>query len=139
MTPSARCASRSVRTSELVEAGWRPLWVVDFPMFEWDEDAEALGRDASSRSPRRAMTIPRPSRPIPVRRIAKAYDMVLNGTEIGGGSVRIHRQDMQSAVFELLGIGAEEAQRKFGFLLDALKFGARRTAASRSASTGSSC
>src|SRR5690606_28964505 len=60
----------------------------------------------------------------PASALAKAYDMVLNGTELGGGSGRIHRQEMQSAVFELLGIGAEEARQKFGFLLDALKYGA---------------
>ncbi|PKM06182.1 MAG: aspartate--tRNA ligase [Gammaproteobacteria bacterium HGW-Gammaproteobacteria-4] len=106
-----------------VENAWKPLWVTDFPMFEWDEgeqryfalhhpftapgiddiaDLRANARDAVSRG----------------------YDMVLNGNEIGGGSIRIHRSQMQSAVFDLLGIGAEEAQAKFGFLLEALRYGA---------------
>jgi aspartyl-tRNA synthetase len=106
-----------------VEQGWRPLWVVDFPMFEWDGDDK---RWVAMHHP---FTAPRNDDPAALRSdpgtaIAKAYDMVLNGSEIGGGSVRIHRQDMQSTVFDLLGINAEEAQRKFGFLLDALKFGA---------------
>ncbi len=108
---------------KLVEEGWRPLWVVDFPMFEWDPDA------------RRWMAMHHPfTSPVdldyaalaasPGDAIAKAYDMVLNGSEIGGGSVRIHMQDLQSTVFDLLGISAEEARAKFGFLLDALKMGA---------------
>jgi aspartyl-tRNA synthetase len=107
----------------LVRDGWAPLWVVDFPMFEWDADEKRWG----------AMHHPFTS-PIdddasalkanPGGARARAYDMVLNGSEVGGGSVRIHRNDMQSTVFELLGIGAEEAQKKFGFLLEALKFGA---------------
>ncbi|MEJ2515065.1 MAG: aspartate--tRNA ligase [Gammaproteobacteria bacterium] len=106
----------------LVAHGWRPLWVVDFPMFEWDEgekrwfalhhpftapqvaDPEALGAD-------------------PGGALSRAYDMVLNGSEIGGGSVRIHDPAIQEAVFRLLGIGDEEARQKFGFLLDALKYG----------------
>jgi aspartyl-tRNA synthetase len=108
---------------KLDEAGWRPLWVVDFPMFEWDGDSKRwiamhhpftspanLDYAALSASPGLAL--------------AKAYDMVLNGSEIGGGSVRIHTQELQSTVFDLLGISAEEAQQKFGFLLDALKMGA---------------
>ena len=108
---------------KMVEEGWRPLWVVDFPMFEWDEDEQ---RWVAMHHP---FTSPRNPDPDAVRadpggQLANAYDIVLNGTEIGGGSVRIHRQEMQSAVFSLLGIGAEEAQRKFGFLLDALKYGA---------------
>ncbi len=106
----------------LVKEGWAPLWVVEFPMFEWDEkdkrwvflhhpftapridDPEALAKD-----------------PDGVR--SRAYDMVLNGTELGGGSIRIHSQEMQSAVFRMLGINDEEAREKFGFLLDALKYG----------------
>jgi len=108
---------------KLVEQGWRPVWVVDFPMFEHDPDAK---RWAAMHHP---FTAPQNDDPAalaadPGKAVAKAYDMVLNGSEIGGGSVRIHRADMQSVVFGLLGIDAEEAQRKFGFLLDALKFGA---------------
>jgi len=108
---------------KLVQQGWRPLWVVDFPMFEWDADER---RWVAMHHPFTAPKIDDPAalRADPEKAIAKAYDMVLNGSEIGGGSVRIHRQEMQSTVFDLLGIGAEEATRKFGFLLDALKFGA---------------
>ena len=107
----------------MVHKGWRPLWVVDFPMFEWDQDQR---RWVAMHHP---FTSPRSEDPAEVSAdpggvLAKAYDMVLNGSEVGGGSVRIHRQEMQSAVFELLGIQAEEARSKFGFLLDALKFGA---------------
>jgi len=106
----------------LAQAGWRPLWVVDFPMFEWDPDEK---RWMALHHP---FTAPREDdaaalRADPANALSKGYDMVLNGSEIGGGSVRIHRQDMQSTVFELLGIGPEEAQQKFGFLLEALKFG----------------
>src|SRR5665213_3336582 len=108
---------------KLLEAGWRPLWVVDFPMFEWDADAK---RWVAMHHP---FTSPLNEDPValaanPGTALAKAYDMVLNASEIGGGSVRIHRQELQSAVFALLGIGAEAVQQKFGFLLDALKFGA---------------
>jgi aspartyl-tRNA synthetase len=108
---------------KLVKEGWRPLWVVDFPMFEYDPDAK---RWVAMHHP---FTSPQSDDPAALRAdpqgaLAKAYDMVLNGSEIGGGSVRIHRQEMQSTVFDLLGINAEEAQKKFGFLLDALKFGA---------------
>jgi aspartyl-tRNA synthetase len=108
---------------KLVQEGWRPLWVIDFPMFEWDAEAK---RWVAMHHP---FTSPMNDDPAALRAnpegaLAKAYDMVLNGSEIGGGSVRIHRQEMQSTVFDLLGINAEEAQKKFGFLLDALKFGA---------------
>jgi len=108
---------------KLVQPGWRPLWVVDFPMFEWDADER---RWVAMHHPFTSPKIDDPAalRADPEKALAKAYDMVLNGSEIGGGSVRIHRQEMQSTVFELLGIAAEEATRKFGFLLDALKFGA---------------
>ncbi len=107
----------------LVAEGWRPLWVVDFPMFEWDEDGK---RWAALHHP---FTAPKNDDPValkadPESALSKGYDMVLNGSEVGGGSVRIHRQDMQSTVFDLLGIGREEAELKFGFLLEALKFGA---------------
>jgi len=107
----------------LVEAGWRPMWVVDFPMFEYDEDSK---RWTAMHHP---FTSPVNDDPValqanPGGAIANAYDMVLNGSEIGGGSVRIFREEMQSTVFSLLGISAEEAQTKFGFLLEALRFGA---------------
>jgi aspartyl-tRNA synthetase len=105
------------------EQGWRPLWVVDFPMFEWNEEEKRWdplhhpftspknGHDAFlGKEPQKAL--------------AKAYDMVLNGWEIGGGSVRIHREEVQSMVFRALNIGEEEARQKFGFLLDALQYGA---------------
>jgi len=108
---------------KLTAGGWRPLWVIDFPMFEWDaDDRRWVAMHHPFTAP--ANDDPAALRAAPAAALAKAYDMVLNGSEIGGGSVRIHRQDMQSTVFELLGIGAEEAQKKFGFLLDALKFGA---------------
>jgi aspartyl-tRNA synthetase len=108
---------------KMVEGGWRPLWVFDFPMFEWDADAK---RWVAMHHPFTSPKDPDPAalRAAPGAALAKAYDMVLNGSEIGGGSVRIHRQEMQSTVFELLGINSEEASKKFGFLLDALKFGA---------------
>jgi aspartyl-tRNA synthetase len=108
---------------KLVAPGWRPLWVVDFPMFEWDSDAK---RWAAMHHPftSPANLDPAALAAAPGEALAKAYDMVLNGSEIGGGSVRIHGQELQSTVFELLGISAEEARHKFGFLLDALKFGA---------------
>jgi len=107
----------------LVAPGWRPLWVVDFPMFEWDAEAK---RWAAMHHP---FTSPvnldyAALAASPGEALAKAYDIVLNGSEIGGGSVRIHLQELQSTVFNLLGISADEAQLKFGFLLDALKFGA---------------
>ena len=107
----------------LVQGAWAPLWVVDFPMFEFDADEKrwsAMHHPFTSPN----NLDPEALRADPGKALAKAYDMVLNGSEIGGGSVRIHRQDLQSTVFDLLGIDAEEARRKFGFLLDALKFGA---------------
>jgi aspartyl-tRNA synthetase len=107
---------------KLIEAGWKLLWVVDWPMFEWDDatqrnyamhhpftspqdlDQEALASNASAS-------------------LAKAYDIVINGYEIGGGSIRIHQPELQQTVFDLLGIAKEEARQKFGFLLDALEYG----------------
>ncbi len=107
---------------DLVERGWRPLWVVDFPMFEHDPKA---GRWTALHHP---FTAPREedietleSRPGDC--LSRAYDLVLNGTEVGGGSQRIYREEVQATVFRLLGIGDEEARDKFGFLLDALKYG----------------
>jgi aspartyl-tRNA synthetase len=107
----------------LAENVWRPLWVVDFPMFEYDVEAK---RWVAMHHP---FTAPRVYsienlKSDPAHAVARAYDMVLNGSEIGGGSVRIHRREMQSAVFTLLNIGPEEAEEKFGFLLEALKYGA---------------
>ena len=107
----------------VVETDWRPLWVVDFPMFEWDAEAK---RFLAVHHPFTAPVDPDPAvlAADPGNAVARAYDMVLNGSEIGGGSIRIHRQDLQSAVFGLLGISAEKAQQKFGFLLEALSYGA---------------
>jgi aspartyl-tRNA synthetase len=107
----------------LVADGWAPLWVTDFPMFEWDEEAK---RFVALHHPFTAPAVDDVAdlRANAMTAVSRGYDMVLNGNEIGGGSIRIHNSAMQSAVFELLGIGAEEAEGKFGFLLDALKFGA---------------
>ena len=107
----------------LFEAGWRPLWVVDFPMFEFDEEGQ---RWSAVHHP---FTAPKDGHEDfmdtdPGRCVAKAYDMVLNGWELGGGSVRIHRAEVQSKVFTALKIDSQEAQLKFGFLLDALQYGA---------------
>ena len=111
------------RSHGLFESEWRPLWVVDFPMFEFDE---AEQRWSALHHP---FTAPKDGHEDllevdPGRCIAKAYDMVLNGWEIGGGSVRIHREEVQSKVFRALNIGADDAAAKFGFLLDALQYGA---------------
>jgi aspartyl-tRNA synthetase len=107
----------------LVADGWAPLWVTDFPMFEWDEEAQ---RYVALHHPFTAPAVDDEAglRATAATAVSRGYDMVLNGNEIGGGSIRIHRSSMQSAVFELLGIDAEEAQAKFGFLLDALRYGA---------------
>jgi len=107
----------------LVEAGWRPLWVTDFPMFEWDAEAQ---RYVALHHPFTAPAVDDEAdlRAHAASAVSRGYDMVLNGNEIGGGSIRIHRASMQSAVFDLLGIGADEAQAKFGFLLEALRYGA---------------
>lgn len=108
---------------DLVEAGWCPLWVTDFPMFEFDEDE---GRFVALHHPFTAPAVDDIAalKANAKTAVSRGYDMVLNGNEIGGGSIRIHRSDMQRAVFELLGISDDEAQAKFGFLLDALRFGA---------------
>ncbi len=102
---------------------WKPLWVVDFPMFEYEEEEK---RWSAMHHP---FTAPKDGHEDylgtdPGKAVAKAYDMVLNGSEIGGGSVRIHREDVQSKVFRALAIGPDEARQKFGFLLDALQYGA---------------
>jgi aspartyl-tRNA synthetase len=106
----------------LITAGWQPLWVVDFPMFEWDETAK---RWSALHHPFTAPSDLTPEQLVeaPGTALSRAYDMVLNGSEIGGGSIRIHRSDMQAAVFDVLGIDEDEARSKFGFLLDALEYG----------------
>jgi len=111
------------RANGLFEAGWRPLWVIDFPMFEFDEEEQ---RWVAAHHP---FTSPKDGHEDylasdPGRCLAKAYDMALNGWEIGGGSIRIHRADVQSKVFGALKIGPDEARAKFGFLLDSLQYGA---------------
>jgi aspartyl-tRNA synthetase len=105
---------------DLLEGDWKPLWVVDFPMFE--------AVDGQLHALHHPFTAPRDSsiealKAAPEKALSNAYDMVLNGVELGGGSVRIHNMDMQATVFELLGISDEEAKEKFGFLLEALKYG----------------
>ena len=111
------------RRNGLIEAGWRPLWVIDFPMFEFDEEAQ---RHTAVHHP---FTAPKPGHEdlmetAPEQCVSQGYDLVLNGWEMGGGSVRIHRADVQKKVFDALKISPEEAQDKFGFLLDALQYGA---------------
>jgi aspartyl-tRNA synthetase len=111
------------RKGGLFDEDWRPLWVVDFPMFEHDEDENRWN------ALHHPFTAPKAGHEefistAPGKAIAQAYDMVLNGWELGGGSVRIHRADVQSKVFQALNIGDEEARLKFGFLLDALQYGA---------------
>lgn len=106
----------------LLTGDWKPLWVVDFPMFAWDDKAQ---RYTAIHHP---FTAPSCSveelKADPGHALSRAYDLVLNGTEVGGGSIRINRTEMQQIVFAILGIGHEEAREKFGFLLDALKYGA---------------
>jgi aspartyl-tRNA synthetase len=111
------------KKNSLFESGWRPMWVVDFPMFEFDEEAQ---RYTAVHHP---FTAPKEGHEDwmttdPGKCISQGYDMVLNGWEMGGGSVRIHRADVQQKVFDALKIAPEEAQEKFGFLLDALQYGA---------------
>ncbi len=111
------------KSKGLMEDAWKPMWVVDFPMFEYDEDN---ARWVACHHP---FTSPKDEHlnyleTDPGKCLAKAYDMVLNGWEIGGGSVRIYKESVQSQVFRALKIGPEEAQAKFGFLLDALQYGA---------------
>lgn len=100
---------------------WAPLWVVDFPMFEENSDGSLSALHHPFTAPKCS---PEELEASPADQLSRAYDMVLNGTELGGGSIRIHNQAMQQAVFRVLGISAEEQREKFGFLLDALKFGA---------------
>jgi len=109
------------KDQSLLEGDWKPVWVVDFPMFDWDEKSSrwnaihhpftAPSCDADELKANTG------------KALSRAYDLVLNGTEVGGGSIRIHKTDMQQVVFDLLGMDAEESQEKFGFLLDALKYG----------------
>ena len=108
---------------KLLQGDWRPLWVVDFPMFDYDAEARrfvALHHPFTAPKSQDAETIDLD----PANALSRAYDMVLNGSEIGGGSIRIHREDIQQKVFSLLGIDEAAQREKFGFLLDALKFGA---------------
>ncbi|MGH8470987.1 MAG: aspartate--tRNA ligase, partial [Gammaproteobacteria bacterium] len=106
----------------LAQRGWHPLWVVDFPMFEWSkEEQRFLALHHPFTAPK--LTDPADLTADPLGCLSRAYDLVLNGTEVGGGSVRIHRREMQEAVFRLLDIQEDEAQEKFGFLLEALRYG----------------
>jgi len=106
----------------LLEGDWKPLWVVDFPMFEWDENAKrwfAIHHPFTAPFEEHLEKLESD----PHHCLSRAYDMVINGTEVGGGSIRIHREEVQQRVLKLLGIDEEEAQEKFGFLLNALKYG----------------
>jgi aspartyl-tRNA synthetase len=100
---------------------WAALWVVDFPMFEENDDGSLTALHHPFTAP---SCTPEEMAANPTAALSRAYDMVLNGCELGGGSIRIHDQDMQAKVFDVLGISEEEQREKFGFLLDALKFGA---------------
>ncbi|MDX1282427.1 aspartate--tRNA ligase, partial [Shewanella colwelliana] len=106
---------------DLLQGDWKPLWVVDFPMFERTSDGGLHAMHHPFTAP--SNMSPAELEANPTAAISDAYDMVLNGCELGGGSVRIHNSEMQSAVFRILGINDEEAQEKFGFLLEALKYG----------------
>ena len=115
--------SEFAKENGLFEEGWQPLWVVDFPMFEYDEEEQ---RHVAAHHP---FTSPKDGHEDflesdPSKALAKAYDLVLNGWEIGGGSIRIHRSEIQKKVFKALKLGEEEIQTKFGFLVDALRYGA---------------
>ena len=106
----------------LIQGDWKPVWVIDFPMFDWDDKA---GRFTAIHHPFTAPSCSAETlKASPAAALSQAYDLVLNGTEVGGGSIRINRTAMQQTVFEILGIGEEESREKFGFLLDALKYGA---------------
>src|SRR5690606_38417842 len=105
----------------LLQREWAPSWVVDFPMFDENDDGSLTSCHHPFTSP---LSTPEELEQNPAAALSNAYDMVLNGTELGGGSVRIHQREMQETVFRVLGISAEEQQEKFGFLLDALKYGA---------------
>jgi aspartyl-tRNA synthetase len=105
----------------LLEGKWKPVWIIDFPMFDWDEGQQrwnAIHHPFTAPSCDIDELLANPG-----KALSRAYDLVLNGSEVGGGSIRIHKTDMQKAVFKLLGIEEQEAQEKFGFLLEALKYG----------------
>ncbi|MCF6249967.1 MAG: aspartate--tRNA ligase [Methylococcaceae bacterium] len=105
----------------LLEGEWKPLWLTDFPMFDWDDKNQrwnAIHHPFTAPSCTMEELVANPG-----EALSRAYDLILNGTELGGGSIRINRTDMQTQVFEILGIGKQEAREKFGFLLDALKYG----------------
>ena len=106
---------------KLQQVSWAPLWVVDFPMFEQDKEGNVTSVHHPFTAP---SCTPEELQAKPLAALSRAYDMVLNGTELGGGSIRINQSQMQQTVFRLLGIGPEEAEEKFGFLLNALKYGA---------------
>ncbi|RMQ92885.1 hypothetical protein ALP97_04873 [Pseudomonas salomonii] len=106
---------------DLLTCKWAPMWVVDFPMFEENDDGSFSALHHPFTAPKCS---PEELEANPAGALSRAYDMVLNGTELGGGSIRIHRKEMQQAVFRLLGINEAEQEEKFGFLLDALKYGA---------------
>ncbi len=110
------------RDLDLVGEGWKPLWVVDFPMFEYDEEDQ---RYYALHHPFTAPAVPDAGalKADPAGALSRAYDLVLNGAEIGGGSIRIHNPELQQAVFDVLGIDEQEAKARFGFLLEALRYG----------------
>jgi aspartyl-tRNA synthetase len=108
---------------DMLNGEWKPVWVVDFPMFEADEKTARMTAIHHPFTQPKATTEEILNHDEPEQMLSKAYDLVINGLEVGGGSVRIHNSDMQAAVFKLLGISEEEAREKFGFLLDALRYG----------------